>query len=230
MSPKSASADLDADGMTQDLSEHLEKSETKIMLLILETLLETTSEACSEQATEEDEQEGLEVATEDEQEGMEVATEDVSGPATENGKPARGQYRGLTLMSRIDQLQRKVTATGNRLNSLNSTAIALQSENAADGQRLVALQQQVTGLTKSLLHYNLLRNRFISTFVRDKLNKATEFDIKIIGEWNSSELALGGDMVLDAQLYGEGGRIDHIAFKQLYGFFPQIAKTLSKSF
>ena len=188
------------------------------MPLTLETLSETTSETCSEQTTEEDEQEGLE-----------AATEDALRPASEDGEPARGPYRGQTLMSQIDQLMHVVTENGNRLKSLRSMVIALESEYASDRKRLAALQQQFTGFAESLPHYKLLRNRFISSFVRDKLNKATEFDIKIIGEGNPSEWALGGDMVCDAQLYGEGGRIDHTVFKQLYGFFPQVAKTLSKS-
>ncbi|KAA8895182.1 hypothetical protein FN846DRAFT_912061 [Sphaerosporella brunnea] len=78
----------------------------------------------------------------------------------------------------------------------------------------------------SLDAYKLLRNRFISTFKRDKLASATEADRRIIGEGNA--WAHGGDAVVDALLYtGTGGRRDFKAFEKLYGFPPETVQRIS---
>lgn len=74
----------------------------------------------------------------------------------------------------------------------------------------------MSSLTLSLDAYKLLRNRFISTFKRDKLGNMNDADKRIIGVGNA--WAHGGDVVVDAQLYeGTGGRRDFTAFEKLYG-------------
>jgi hypothetical protein len=85
----------------------------------------------------------------------------------------------------------------------------------------------VSGLTCSLNAYKLLRNRFISTFKRDKLGNATDRDRKIIEVGNS--WAHGGDAVVDAQLYQDGnGRRDFLDFKKLYGLLPETVRGISE--
>ena len=64
----------------------------------------------------------------------------------------------------------------------------------------------------SLDAYKLPRNRFISTFKRDKLGTATEADRKIIA--GGKAWAHGGDAAVDALLYqGQGpySRRDRVA-------------------
>ncbi|KAA8893538.1 hypothetical protein FN846DRAFT_751931, partial [Sphaerosporella brunnea] len=85
--------------------------------------------------------------------------------------------------------------------------------------RTASLEDRVSDLTSSLDAYKLLRNRFISTFKRDKLASATEADTRIIAAGNT--WAHGGDAVVDALLYtGTGGRRDVTAFEKLYGMSP----------
>lgn len=76
--------------------------------------------------------------------------------------------------------------------------------------------------TTSLDAHKLVRNRFISTFKRDKLANATEADRRIIAEGGNG-WAHGGDAIADAKLYqGMAGRRDFRAFEKLYGMDPSI--------
>ena len=85
----------------------------------------------------------------------------------------------------------------------------------------------MSSLTCSLDAYKLLRNRFISTFKRDKWENATDRDRKIIGVENS--WAHGGDAVVDAQLYQDlNGRREFSAFKKLHRFVPEIVQRISE--
>lgn len=85
----------------------------------------------------------------------------------------------------------------------------------------------MSGLTCSLDTYKLLRNRFISTYKRDKLENATDSDRKIIGVGNL--WAHGGDAVVDAQLYQDrSGRCDFSVFKKLYGLLPETVQRISE--
>jgi len=96
--------------------------------------------------------------------------------------------------------------------------------------KVVSLEDRVSSLTISLAAYKLLRNRFISTFKRDKLGNATEADKKIIAEGNG--WAHGGDAVVDAQLYKSEtreGRRDFYAYNKLYGIHPLTVSVISKS-
>ena len=87
----------------------------------------------------------------------------------------------------------------------------------------------MNSLTSSLSAYKLLRNRFISTFKRDKLGDETEVDRGTIAKGNG--WAHGGDAVVDAQLYqGTSGRKDFNAFKGLYGMSPGEVSMISEFF
>ncbi|RPB02832.1 hypothetical protein L873DRAFT_1732661 [Choiromyces venosus 120613-1] len=93
--------------------------------------------------------------------------------------------------------------------------------------KVASLEDHVGSLTTSIEAYKLLRNRFISTFKRDKgLVNATEADRKIIAEGNG--WAHGGDVVVDALLYqGTEGRRDRLAFEKLYGIMPGDIRVIS---
>ena len=97
--------------------------------------------------------------------------------------------------------------------------VALETEVGSQGER-------VSSLTISLEEYKLLRNRFISTFKRDKLRNATDADIRLIAEGNAS--AHGGDAVADAMLYQTHRRRDRSAYEQLYGMDPGAVLAIGK--
>ncbi|RPA90132.1 hypothetical protein L873DRAFT_1783206 [Choiromyces venosus 120613-1] len=109
----------------------------------------------------------------------------------------------------------------------HGTKIALLNDEATSHRtKIASLEDRVGSLTSSHEAYKLLRNRFISTFKRDKgLVKATEADRRIIAEGNG--WVHGGDVVVDAQLYeGVGGRKDIAAFKKLYAVSPADVQTI----
>ncbi|KAF8531573.1 hypothetical protein BDD12DRAFT_800063 [Trichophaea hybrida] len=78
-----------------------------------------------------------------------------------------------------------------------------------------SLEDRVSSLTISLDAYKLLRNRFISTFKRDKLANATEADRRIIGEGNA--WAYGGYC---CRCHAVSKRRDASTYKRLYGMDP----------
>lgn len=78
--------------------------------------------------------------------------------------------------------------------SLESTRGSVKSKAV-----IAELKDHVLTLRLSLREYRWVRNRFISTFKRDKLNNADGSDIKIIQEGNLT--VHGGDAVVDARLY-----------------------------
>lgn len=129
-----------------------------------------------------------------------------------------GNRRGLSLATRLRTLERQV----DEIPSLKNRVASIGVKNAS-------LEGRVSSLTSSLDAYKLLRNRFTSTFKRDKLGNTTEADRRIIAEGNG--WAHGGDAVVDAQLYqGMDGRRDTKAFKKLYGMSPGDVRMISKFF
>ncbi|RPA91752.1 hypothetical protein L873DRAFT_1867002 [Choiromyces venosus 120613-1] len=109
---------------------------------------------------------------------------------------------------------------------LEEKTSALEERASAHKLRQCALKDEVNllwddvfTLTLCVPEYSRIRNRFISTFKRDKLNNATESDIDSIQEGNI--MAHEGDAAVDALLYeGLNGRRDPSAFKELYGMHP----------
>ena len=102
-------------------------------------------------------------------------------------------------------------------------------------KRISSLEEQVSSLTTSLDSYLLLRNRFISTYKRDKLRNPTEADLRTIAAGN--KWAHGGDAVADARLYQgqvRGRRRDFATYQSLYGITPaetsEIGKVVIKVF
>lgn len=129
-----------------------------------------------------------------------------------------GNLRGLSFANyKVDQADLRA-----RVDAQDKKIASLEVKNAS-------LEDRVSSLTSSLDAYKLLRNRFISTFKRDKLANATEVDRRIIAEGNG--WAHGGDAIVDAELYqGMGGRRDPIAFKKLYGMSPGDVRMISGFF
>ncbi|KAF8246400.1 hypothetical protein K440DRAFT_662155 [Wilcoxina mikolae CBS 423.85] len=135
------------------------------------------------------------------------------------GKLFVGNRRGLNLaelMPRVRVLEEEVATQKEEIATQKEEIILLKI-------KVVSLEDRVSSLTMSLHAYKLLRNRFISTFKRDKLANATEVDRKIIASGNG--WAHGGDAVVDAQLYKSEtreGRRDFEAYEKLYGITPLI--------
>jgi hypothetical protein len=124
--------------------------------------------------------------------------------------------RGLSLAG----LPREVALLRQEVASQNQEIASQSREIAAQSVNISSLRNRVDGLTCSLDAYKTLRNRFMSTFKRDKLNIRTTIDKAIIDEGNN--WAHGGDAVVDAQLYeGPSGRKDYTTYEKLYGLPPE---------
>jgi hypothetical protein len=103
--------------------------------------------------------------------------------------------RGFSFAKRIRTLERLVDEIPSLQNSVASIEVktashevktaALEVKTALLKVKKVSLEDRVGSVTSSLDAYQLLRNRFISTFKPDKLGKATDKDRSIIGVVNS---------------------------------------------
>ena len=93
--------------------------------------------------------------------------------------------------------------------------------------RLRSVQKGVRSLTAFPSAYHHTRNRFLSTFKKDKLGRATVDDWRIIAQGNVK--AEGGDAATDALLYeGTMTRKDFTTFERLYGLHPAIVRNISE--
>ena len=123
-------------------------------------------------------------------------------------------------------LRQKVAFLESKVDILENKVTSLEKGAASREEKIASLENHVSDLALSLESYKLLRNRFISTFKRDKLGNATWDDLRIISEGNS--WAHGGDAVADAQLYkGATRRSDVCDFELLYGLPPSVVADLS---
>jgi len=128
------------------------------------------------------------------------------------------------LPAHLEEVERKMEAKEKSLDTITKELKSRQDEN-------IVLQTSVHKLTQSLALYRLSRQRFISTFKRDKLGTSsiTRADREIID--NGNNLVHGGDANTDAFLYTGtivGVRRDTSAFTQLYRLRPEIVETLGK--
>ncbi|RPA91450.1 hypothetical protein L873DRAFT_1714216 [Choiromyces venosus 120613-1] len=131
------------------------------------------------------------------------------------GEPFVGNHWGLDLAS----LEECIRALEEKTSALEESASAHKLRQSALKDEVNLLWDDVFTLTLCVPEYSRVRNRFISTFKRDKLNNATESDIGSIQEGNI--MAHEGDAAVDALLYeGLNGRRDPSAFKELYGMHP----------
>ncbi|CUS11286.1 unnamed protein product [Tuber aestivum] len=120
------------------------------------------------------------------------------------------------LRARIEALRKLYAAHDKSIPSRRNLLASL----AAD-----VLELGPTYIIDSMDCDNLERNRFISIFKRDKLGRATEADLRIIG--TSDKLIQGGDALADAFLYtGACPRRDFTVYKKLYGFLPETVRRI----
>ncbi|CUS11382.1 unnamed protein product [Tuber aestivum] len=135
--------------------------------------------------------------------------------------------RGLAgLPERIRILQER-DVLSDQMIALQDGKLASQDREIAELKDNVAeLERSVVTLTLAGQDYRLLRERFISTFVHDKLENATQSDLETIKEVNIT--VHGGDAAVDALLYdGIGGRQDTYTFEELYGMHPSDVRNIS---
>jgi hypothetical protein len=94
-------------------------------------------------------------------------------------------------------------------------------------KRLSDIEARIVSLEESVGFYGILRNRFLSTFKRDKLKNATPADIRLIAD--GKVWAHKGNASRDADLYQSvGGRTDFSTYKALYGLHPAVVREISK--
>lgn len=105
-----------------------------------------------------------------------------------------GNSAGLTILERLDGLEKEV---------------------AAQNQRLVELEDATEQLKLASAAYFNIRSRFFSIFKRDILGNATPGDQQII---QSCDIAAhNGDALVDAVMFQNAIRSDHSTFRALYG-------------
>ncbi|CUS07970.1 unnamed protein product [Tuber aestivum] len=122
------------------------------------------------------------------------------------------------LAERIRILEARSVLKDQRLSMLKERDLMLDQE-------ISLLQDTVSTLKLAGEAYRQVRQRFVSTFIRDKLGCAKQSDHDLINEVHG--LAHGGDAVVDALLYeGIGAREDTYAFEDLYGIHPSDIKRI----
>jgi hypothetical protein len=115
-----------------------------------------------------------------------------------------------------------------RLSRNEQEMAEVKRELSSAKHELISAKSRIINIEESLGYYKVLRNRFISTFKRDKLFNATLADQCLIGDGNV--WAHEGNASRDAELYDSvGGRTDVAIYETLYGLHPAVVKTLSKS-
>jgi hypothetical protein len=92
---------------------------------------------------------------------------------------------------------------------------------------IASLENRVASLTLVSEEYNLLRQRFLSTYKRE-VGKCTKKDWVIIQEGNA--VAHGGDDIADSRLYLKSKRLNSEIFRELYGLDVLVVPLLSEFF
>ncbi|KAL7275212.1 hypothetical protein RUND412_001861 [Rhizina undulata] len=157
-----------------------------------------------------------------EEETMKADTKDAFEQALEElhvgvvrGEMVVGNRRGLNLAG----LSTRVRILEDEVAGQKEKATLQKEKTTLQEAEIAELKDQVLTLRLSMKEYRRVRNWFISTFKRDKLNNADGSDIKSIQEGNVT--AHGGDAIVNALLYkGPDGRRDASAFEKLYGLNP----------
>ncbi|PUU77493.1 hypothetical protein B9Z19DRAFT_1193987 [Tuber borchii] len=107
-----------------------------------------------------------------------------------------------------------------------------EDEIASHKEEIVSHKKEATRLGKDVIRlqvsstkYMQLRNRYISTFKRDKLGLSNGTDKKIIKKGN--DIAHGPNVITDAALYTSlNQRSDKDTFEKLYGLNPSLVSGL----
>ncbi|RPA90851.1 hypothetical protein L873DRAFT_1716449 [Choiromyces venosus 120613-1] len=110
--------------------------------------------------------------------------------------------------------------------SLKGKVASLEQKDILKDTEIAKLKDYVSTLRLAGQDYRRVRNRFISTFKRDKLDGVTQSDLDIIREGNIT--VHRGDAAVDALLYdGIEGRYDTYTFEELYGMHPSDVKKIT---
>ncbi|PUU76824.1 hypothetical protein B9Z19DRAFT_1087521 [Tuber borchii] len=143
-------------------------------------------------------------------------------PAGETSDQVVRRRRGLCsedIPALMEAIEKERTALAEAIESTNKGFAKLRLE-------LRSVDKFVSSLTASLHPYHQTRNRFLSTFKKDKLGTATGDDWKIIAQGSFKPEA--GDAATDALLYeGITGRRDFTTFQKLYGLHPDMVRKIS---
>ena len=142
-----------------------------------------------------------------------------------------GNRGGLCLARTFAEVQ-AIKNELSRQNKKHEDEMALQKEelsrqNKKHEDKNTRLTTKVLSLAVSSKDHMQVRNRFISTFKRDKLKTANPSDYEII--WEGNLAAHGGDAILDAALYiSLNKRSDIDTFEKLYGLTPVQVSRISE--
>ena len=119
----------------------------------------------------------------------------------------------------LDDMKERLRIVEQNVADKREKAADERKKAADEREKMSRLEQQVLTLRLAGQDYRRVRNRFISTFKRDKLQHITPGDTQIITQ--GSFIVHGGDASVDASLYeGPGARLDHNTFIALYGLDP----------
>ncbi|RPA92491.1 hypothetical protein L873DRAFT_1709754 [Choiromyces venosus 120613-1] len=169
-----------------------------------DAILVTQSKVSSEEETKRDAKDAFGQALEEEELEVKMVM----------GELYVGNPRGLGLagvQERLRVLEEKDILKDTKIDSLE--------------KNVTELNNRVSTLTLAGQDYRRVRNRFISTFKRDKLDDVTQSDLDTIREGNIT--VHGGDAAVDALLYeGVEGRYDTYTFEELYGMHPADVKKI----
>jgi len=131
-----------------------------------------------------------------------------------------GNMEGLSYARQVDSLQARLSRVEKRLDNTEKELGDTKLELGETKLRVIDLEESVG-------FYGILRNRFLSTFKRDKLQNATPADIGLVATGNV--WAYEGNASRDADLYQLlGRRTDFSTYKALYGLHHSVARDIGE--
>ncbi|KAG0133441.1 hypothetical protein HOY82DRAFT_482829 [Tuber indicum] len=137
----------------------------------------------------------------------------------------KGEVHVLTRVEIKDEYGIKAEARCKLQTAIAEEELKLASIHATNQ----ALREEINQQTILLAPYNRVRNRFISTFRRDRLNDATDEDYNIIGEANG--WVHDGDAKADCRLYSGYRLCCHPkTFEKLYGLLPETVEMIGETY
>jgi flagellar capping protein FliD len=128
-----------------------------------------------------------------------------------DGTKVYGNEAGLSLLNTCQDLQTDIQMLKIRADASDRRAEEVQGE-------LDQLTDMVDALRESSKGYHVVRNRFLDSFKKNRLNiKSKQLKDKII---SMNKTIHSADATTDALLYIDGSRRDVDVFKCLYGLSP----------
>jgi len=200
-------AGLDSHGTKKDLSDRLEKHKEENSCDGY--LLNRSMIAATEDETKQNAKNAFEQTLN--HEAIEVRAE--------RGNIYVGNLRGLNMGEELRTIKEKIAGQDAKIAQQGATITEQGTKITEQGAEIALLNRDVSTLKLAAQDYIRVRNRFISTFKRDKAKEFNQLDLNIIDSSNVS--AHHGDARVDARLFeGIGSRNDRWAFQELYGLHP----------